>query len=379
MGPLPDPLVCADGVLVREPSLWQARRRPELLAAFSSEMYGRTALGRPDGMRFEILSTDPFALGGRATRREVSIRVGPEPDAPRILLLLYVPKGGAPGRRWPAFVGINFFGNQTVHPDPRITAQGAAERGSKASKWQVETVLSRGYATATLYCDEVCPDVPDGLAEGVVGWFERKGSAGRAPDAWGALGAWAWGLSRALDYLDTDPDIDASRVAVHGHSRMGKAALWAGAQDERFALVISNDSGCGGASLSRHGPGETVAQINHGFPHWYCLNFRKYGGNEAALPVDQHELLALIAPRPLYVASAEDDAWADPRGEFLAALAADPAYGLFGLKGVGVREMPPVNHPVGERIRYHIRTGPHDMTAYDWSCYLDFADKHLAG
>jgi hypothetical protein len=328
------------------------------------------------GLGFEVASADPLALGGAATRKEVIIRLSPDLEARSIRLLLHVPNTGVASRggKWPAFLGLNFNGNHTVDVDPGITACGDAGRGSDASKWQVETVIARGYATATIFCGDLCPDRPDGATGGVMGWLESNATGERGQDAWGALGAWAWGLSRALDYLETDPDIDASRVAVHGHSRMGKAALWAGAQDERFAMVISNDSGCGGASLSRHVHGETVAEINAAFPHWFCRNFRRYGGNETALPVDQHELLALIAPRPLYVASAEDDDWADPEGEFLAAREAGPVYRLFGLEGLGVDGMPPVNHPVGGRIRYHIRTGPHDITAWDWSHYLDFAD-----
>jgi hypothetical protein len=308
-------------------------------------------------------------------------------------LLIYQPNGAAGPR--PVFLGLNFYGNHTVHADPGIALPAAwvpdnrergvqsgrtteAMRGFDAGKWQIETVIARGYATATVYCGDLCPDRPEGLAASAATLFPgAAGAEERAADAWGAVGVWAWGLSRALDVIAHDPELDAARVAVHGHSRLGKAALWAAAQDERFALVVSNESGCGGAALSKRIYGETVAIINGYFPHWFARNFRRYNDHEADLPVDQHQLLALIAPRPLHVASAADDQWADPRGEFLAAQGAEPVYALFGRGGLGVEAPPPTDTPVGDVVRYHVRTGKHDQTAYDWAQYLDTADRFL--
>ena len=392
---LPDPLVAADGMIVKDAAAWRAQRRPELLELFAREVYGRTPSGKPAAMRAEVTSVDPTALGGKATRKEITVYFSERADGPRMALLIYQPNGVK--GPLPVFVGLNFFGNQTVHADPAITwarsyetanragqrpaaAAAAAknqERGSWSERWQIETVIARGYATATVFCNDLTPDRADGLAEGVPAMLGTGGTEQRAGDAWGALGVWAWGLSRALDYIETDASLDAKRVVVHGHSRLGKAALWAGAQDERFAAVISNESGCGGAALSKRVYGETVSIINARFPHWFAKNFRRYDDNEAALPVDQHQLLALVAPRPLYVASAIEDQWADPRGEFLGALGAEPVYALFGKKGLGVAALPAVDTPVGETIRYHVRTGKHDMTAYDWAQYLDFADRHV--
>jgi hypothetical protein len=309
---------------------------------------------------------------------------------------VYLPREAA--KPVPCFLGLNFGGNHTIHSDPaiRITPAWQREsaeskesgqvvdhratekgRGSAATRWPVEMILDRGYAVATVYYGDIDPDFDDSFANGVHPLFVKMGQDPRSDDFTGSIGAWAWGLSRAYEALSSVPGIDPERIAVHGHSRLGKTALWAGAQDTRFALVVSNNSGEGGAALARRRFGETTEVINKSFPHWFCDNFLKYGGKEDDLPVDQHELIALCAPRPVLVLSAEDDKWADPKGEFLATLAADPVYRLLGKEGLPVKEMPGLNQPALGTLGYHIRPGQHDITETDWKVMLDFADSHL--
>lgn len=390
---LPDPLVCADGTRVNSAAVWETKRRPELVRLFEEQVYGR-APKRPHGlMRFEVTSVVTNALNGQATRKEIAILLNGTPAGPRIELLLYVPNNSL--RAVPVFLGLNFNGNHavTTERDVRlsscwmvgersscIVSNRATEacRGIEASRWQIEKIVARGYALATFNYGDVEPDFATGWKFGVRSALSPAGTNTIfKPEEWGAISAWAWGLSRALDYLETDPAIDAKRAAVIGHSRLGKTALWAGARDERFAIVISNDSGEGGAALARRRFGERTANLNKAFPHWFCGNFKQYSEREDTLPVDQHELIALIAPRPVYIASAEEDRWADPRGEFLAAKAAEPVFDLFAKAGLGVAEPPAVNKPVGDFIGYHMRSGKHDVTEYDWEQYLNFADRHF--
>jgi hypothetical protein len=388
---LPDPVVDSAGKRIDTPRDWQASRRSEILKLFETHVYGRAP--RPTKIEWESKEGVGSALGGNSIRKEVSIHLLPRSAGVTLHLLLILPRSEQPA---PVFLGLNFWGNHAIHTDPEITFSGAwmrndedlgitdhrateTTRGCEAERWQIEEVLKRGYGVATMYYGDIDPDYDDGFKNGIHALQPEEDQAERKPDAGGSIAAWAWGLTRAMDYLQTEPLVDSRRVAVIGHSRLGKTALWAAAQDERFAMAISNNSGCGGAALSRRLFGETVAAINANFPHWFCRNFRRYNDNEQELPVDQHMLIALIAPRPVYVASAAEDLWADPRGEFLAAKAAAPVYDL--LLGAGAAglpdDMPLVDQPVGQRIGYHLRTGKHDVTAYDWQQYLDFADRHL--
>lgn len=339
---------------------WPARRAA-ILERFREHVYGRSP-GRPNGLRFEIVERNAAAMGGAATLVRVVITSAHAGRTHPFGLTLFVPNN-RPGRV-PVFLLLN--NRPETNTDPT--------RREKSGFWPAEQVIEAGFAIAAIQNTQLAPDDKDRFREGVIRLFEGDTTGARPANAWGAIAAWAWGASRALDYLQTDTRLDASRVAVVGHSRGGKAALWAGAEDERFAMVISNESGEGGAALSRRWYGETVARINEAFPHWFNATYKTYAGREPSLPVDQHLLLALVAPRPLYVASADEDLWSDPRGEFLALAHASPAYGLWNERAIPLEAMPGLDEPVvfGRR-GYHVRRGIHNLTPYDWAQFTSFA------
>jgi hypothetical protein len=343
-------------------------------------MYGR----RPSApeAQFSVEQVDRTLFGGKATRKVVSI--GLAPDFPgRLSLLLVVPnsrKGPAP-----AFVGPNFCGNHTVLQDPNVPLPAGwmpnscpgttnnratdAGRGAQIDTWAIEQSIDRGYAVATFYNGDIEPDRPN-APEGIRAHFPGFD--------WGAIAAWAWGVSRAVDYLVSDEDIDPRRIAVVGHSRNGKAALVAAAFDERIALAIPLQAGCGGTAPSRGKIGESVQQINDRFPHWFNPRFKEFNTHPDRLPFDQHALIALCAPRPVLLPNALEDTWANPEGQFHMLLAAEPVYRLLGAGGLDARQMPPPRKLIDSTLGYYIRPGKHSMTAEDWKVFLDFSDRHFA-
>lgn len=384
--PLPDPLRSPTGETITSIRYWEEEQRPRLLHLVENLMYGASP-EVPEYLKFVVFEQDTTALNGTATRKQVAIYL--ENDEHLLDLLIYLPNGIK--KPVPVFLGLNFEGNHTIHKDPAIRlsskwvwigAKGSVEnhptensRGAQASRWPIDLILANGFGVATVYSGDLDPDYDDGFKNGIHQLYPQLQDRG---DNFSTMGAWAWGLSRCMDYFETDASINAQQIAVIGFSRMGKAAIWAGARDQRFAMVVSNDSGGGGAALSKRMVGETVARLNKGNPHWFCENFKAFNDNEKALPFDQHTVLSLIAPRLVYIASAEEDIGADPMGEFLALKYASSVFELYGRKGFIRDEFPRVGQPIAtETMGYHLRSGTHDITVYDWQEYLKFAKKNL--
>jgi hypothetical protein len=358
---------------------WTARRA-EILDLYTREVFGRSP-GKPANLKFDV-SADAPAFDGKAVRKIVTISFGSEGPKPR--MLMYLPAGATKPVR--VFLGLNFGPIHTVSADPGIplgdewvrdpqtkemVKKPAAEstRSRAASRWSIDKILAAGYGLAVIDYNDFEPDFDGARKYGVRALYSDPAYT------WGAIAAWSWGLSRAMDYLVTDPKVDAKHVAVFGHSRLGKTSLWAGAEDTRFAMVIANESGEGGAAISRRAYGERTKDLNTRFPHWFCANFKKFSDKEDEMPFDSHFLIALSAPRPLYVASAVEDQWSDPRGEFLGVVHASRVYELLGRKGIGTDKMPGLHEPIQHDVAYHIRAGKHDVTAYDWEQYIKFANQ----
>jgi hypothetical protein len=384
---LPDPLVMLDGTKVTTKDEWFAKRRPELKALFQHYMYGELPPA-PREVRAKVEYENRAAFGGKATLKEIALAVAPG-DLPPIRLLLVVPnrrKGPTP-----VVVGLNFSGNHALVSDPRIRVPTSwiypnesgvknnrateAGRGSRAESWSLEQSVDRGYAVASFYSGDVDPDRPDERG-GLRPYLKTRGGASGRQEC-GTIAAWAWGLQRAIDYLGTDKDIDAKRIAAFGHSRLGKTALLAAAFDDRIALAIPHQAGCGGTAPSRGKVGESVKQINDRFPHWFCGEFKEFNSRPERLPFDQNCLAALVAPRPLLFSNAAKDTWANPKGQFDVLLAAEPVYRLLGTTGLGTTEFPPTGKLVGDTLGYYIRAGGHSTTPEDWNVFLDFADRHF--
>jgi len=388
---LPDPLVMSDGTRMRDAAQWPARRG-ELLELMARHQYG-FAPEAPVQVAGRVVAEHADALGGAATMRQVEVVLSRGDKSHALGLLLFLPN--AARTPVPAFLGLNFFGNHTVHADPRIRLHQSwspnseelgvgdhrandGSRGLRAHRWPVDAIIARGYALATVYSGDIDPDFDDGFRNGVHALFDDADFTVPADERWGTIAAWAWGLSRILDYMiAAEPAIDATRVVAIGHSRLGKTALWAAASDTRFAAAISNNSGCAGAALHRRRFGERLIHLNTNFPHWLNGRAKAYNEREAQMPVDQHMLLSLIAPRPLYVASAAEDLWADPRGEFLALRHAAPVYELLGGGPLASEVMPDVGGAIVGRMSYHLRPGVHDLLPQDWQHFLDFAEREM--
>ena len=382
---LPNPLVLANGKPVKDAKTWTEKRRPEIVKLFEDNQFGR-APGRPADMTFEVFDKGTPAFDGKAVRKQITIYLSKDKSGPKIDLLEYLPataKGPSP-----LLLNVSFSANSSAVDDPGVKRgeiwgqdhkKVPATAGRSFGKLPVAKFIDAGYGVATFYYGDVDPDFLGGVPLGVRALYLKPGQTAPAPDEWGAISAWAWGMSRAMDYLETDKGVDAKRVAITGVSRLGKTVMWAGAHDTRFAMTIASCSGEGGAALSRRNYGETIAHLMAPtrYPYQFAANWAKYGPHPDQSPVDANLLVALMAPRPLLLQTGNTDKWSDPKGEFLSALAAAPVYRLFGKQGLDVDEVPPAGEAILHDIGYEMHAGGHGMVPSDWDVYLEFMKLHL--
>jgi hypothetical protein len=384
---LPDPLKLKNGAPVKDAKTWNEKRRPELLALFEENEYGRVP-GRQKEMTFDVFDKGTPALGGKAIRKQITIYFTADKEGPKEDLVLYLPAGAT--KPVPVLFTINFSPNAGIFsedPDVKLGEMWGrdkkkipAQRGMGLGRMNLEPLLAKGFGVAGVYYGDIDPDFLGGVPLGIRAKYLKAGQSEPAPDEWGAISAWSWGMSRAMDYFETDKSVDAKRVAIYGVSRLGKTVMWTGARDNRFAMVIASCSGEGGAALSRRNYGETIAHLTapSRYPYQFAGNYAKWAKDPNEMPVDAHELIALIAPRPVFLLTGDGDGWSDPKGEFLAAVAADPVYHLLGKKGLGTTEMPAAGQTIGETIGYRMHSGGHGTIPSDWEHFITFMEKHLA-
>jgi hypothetical protein len=383
---LPDPLVLNNGKRVRDAKTWYAKRRPEIVEIFETQQFGR-APGRPAEESFEVTDKGTPALGGKAIRKQVTVHFSKDPSWPTMDLLIYLP--AAAKKPVPMLLNISFTPVTSAVDDPEIKPETIwdlktmkrvpAPKLSGAGSIDVEALLDAGFGVATFYYGDIEPDTREGFAYGIRARYLKPGEKDRGPDEWGSIAAWAWAMSRAEDYFETDAQIDAKRVAIHGASRLGKTVMWAGAHDPRFAAVIACCSGEGGASLSHRNYGETIAHLTTPtrFPYQFAENYAKYAGYPDTAPMDSHMLIALIAPRPVLLQTGITDFWSDPKGEFLAAAAAGPVYKLLGKDGLDTDAWPAAQQPILHDVGYYMHDGGHGILPTDWAVYIQFLRMHL--
>ena len=383
---LADPLKLDNGKPVRSAKTWFTERRPEIERLFETEQYGRDP-GRPAEESFDVTDKGTPALNGKAIRKQVTISFSKDQSWPKIHLLIYLPaKANKPV---PMFFTISFVAPQDTVDDPGITPVMVWDpktntkiepvRRGAFGHIDVEALLEAGFGVATFYYGDVDPDYANGFVNGIRAKYLEPGQTERAPDDWGAIAAWAWGMSRVEDYFETDKDIDAKRVAIDGVSRLGKTVMWAGAHDQRFAAVIASCSGEGGAALSHRNYGETIAHLTapSRYPYQFAANYAKYAGFPDKAPMDANMLIALVAPRPLLLQTGNTDYWSDPKGEFLAEVAAGPVYKLLGKDPLDTDVWPQAKQPILHDLAYYMHDGGHGMVPTDWDIYIQFLKMHL--
>ena len=383
---LPDPLTLANGKPVRDAKTWWTKRRPEIVALFETQHYGK-APGRPAEESFDLTDKGTPALGGKAIRKQVTIAFSKDPAWPSIHLVVYLPAAATKPVPMLLMIGFGAVSKAIDDPglamgmvwDPKTNTKISADKAFNFGHLNVAPFLDAGIGVATFYYGDLDPDYAEGFSNGIRSRFMKPGQTERAADDWGSIAAWAWGMSRAQDYFETDKQIDAKRVAIHGVSRLGKTVMWAGAHDQRFAAVIASCSGEGGAALSRRDYGETIAHLTapSRYPYQFALNYGHWAGFPDKAPVDANLLIALIAPRPLLLQTGDTDKWSDPKGEFLAEAAAGPVYKLLGKDGLDTDSWPTAKQPIMHDLAYYMHDGGHGMVPTDWDVYLDFLKTHL--